>query len=101
MNEDMLEPDALKDARPVLRGAGDIAVSSPTRLSENSKPQDEQDESKGGEWPEPLSAEERDRIEERTWNSSRIIVQPGGKGPGISLTDYARKRAAEADDEKT
>ncbi len=70
-------------------------------MSGHSRAQDEQDQGNGEEWPEPLSAEERARIEERTWNSSRIIVQPGGEGPGISLTDYARKCAAEADDENT
>jgi hypothetical protein len=70
-------------------------------MSENSRPQDEQDEGNGGEWPEPLSAEERDRIEERTWNSSRIIVQPGGKGPAISLTDYARQQAQQDEEGDT
>ena len=33
MHEGMLEPDALKGARPVLRGAGDSDASPPTRLS--------------------------------------------------------------------
>lgn len=70
-------------------------------MSENSRPQNEQDEGRGGEWPEPLSAAERDRIEERTWNSSRIIVQPGGKGPGISLTDYARQQAEQEGEGET
>jgi hypothetical protein len=32
MHEGMLEPDALKGARPVLRGAGDSDASPPTRL---------------------------------------------------------------------
>jgi hypothetical protein len=32
MHEGLLEPDALKGARPVLRGAGDSDASPPTRL---------------------------------------------------------------------
>ena len=34
MSEDMLEPDAVKVARPVLRGAGDSDILPPTRLTE-------------------------------------------------------------------
>jgi hypothetical protein len=44
-------------------------------------------------WPRPLSAEERDRIEERTWNSARVIVYPNGSGRGMLLTTYARQQA--------
>jgi hypothetical protein len=47
-------------------------------------------------WPRPLSAEERDRIEETTWNSARVMVHPNGRGRRILLTDYARQQTGKA-----
>ena len=41
------------------------------------------------EWPQPLSSEERSRIEAKTWNWNAVKIYPGGTGPGVPFSTYA------------
>lgn len=47
------------------------------------------------EWPEPLSSEERSRIEAKTWNWDAVKIYPGGKGPGVPFSTYVKDTAPE------
>ena len=46
-------------------------------------------------WPEPLSSEERSRIDEQTWNWDAVKIYPGGKGPGVPFSTYERESEPE------
>ena len=59
----------------------------------NTTDEEAPDEDASEEWPEPLSSEERSRIEAETWNWDAVKIYPGGKGPGVPFSTYAKDTA--------
>lgn len=40
------------------------------------------------ELPRPLTAQQRSRLEAKTWNWNAVHIYPGGQGPGVAFADY-------------